>query len=135
MGLVGARRHSVAFPHFRYKPKSYYESNPELKACLDQIRSGVFSAEAPTRFHDLVDSLLEHGDRFCLLADYASYIATQDRVSQEFLDKKAWARKCVLNIAAGGFFSSDRAIAEYARDIWNAKPVPVVRPPPREPAA
>jgi starch phosphorylase len=110
---------------------SFYERNAELKQCLDQIRGGLFSPDTPTRFHDLVDSLLKHGDRFCLLADYEAYIAMQDRVNTEFLDKRAWARKCVLNIAAGGFFSSDRAIAEYAKDIWGAKAVPVIRATPR----
>lgn len=110
-----------------YDPVSYYESNAELKEVIDKIRDGYFSTDAPDRFHNLINSLLVHGDRFCLLADYQAYIDMQDRISAEYRDKALWARKCILNVAAGGFFSSDRTIKQYASDIWGATPVPLRR--------
>jgi starch phosphorylase len=108
-----------------YKPREYYEKNPNLKQVIDQISNGTFSNGDLELFKPLVDSLLVYGDRFCLLADYDSYIKTQLEVEQCFLDQRAWARKCLLNIASGGFFSSDRTIEQYATEIWKVKPVPV----------
>jgi len=108
-----------------YNPMDYYDKIPPLKRVLSQIREGHFSKDDPTRFHDLVDSLLVHGDRFCLLADYEAYVAAQAQVSKEFSDKELWFKKCLLNVAAGGFFSSDRTIKDYAKNIWNAEPCPV----------
>ena len=63
------------------------------------------------------------GDHYLLLADYASYIAAQDRVDALYRNADEWARRAVLNIAAMGVFSSDRTIAEYARDIWKTTPM------------
>jgi starch phosphorylase len=85
-----------------YDPVKFYEGNAELKRTLDQIKNGYFSPDVPDRFQTLVDSLLVHGDRFCLLADYEAYIACQDRISAEFTDKRKWAQKCIINTASGG---------------------------------
>jgi len=106
-----------------YNPYYYYESNPELKRVLDQISGGFFSPENPDLFKPVTDSLLSHGDNYMLLADYDSYIKCQEQVNRTFMDKKKWARMSILNAANMGKFSSDRTIAEYARDIWNVKPV------------
>ncbi len=111
--------------HSGYNPYYYYETNPELKRVIDQIDSGFFSPESPDLFKPISDSLLKHGDNYLLLADYDSYIKSQDEVSRTFKDKKKWARMSILNAANMGKFSSDRTIAEYARDIWNVKPVPI----------
>jgi len=109
-----------------YDAKQAYEEGPsELRQCIEQIADGHFSPDDPKRFTDLVDTLLVHGDRYKLFVDYEDYIRTQDRVSQDFQDKRAWARKTVLNIAAGGFFSSDRTIRDYAENIWGAEPCSV----------
>jgi starch phosphorylase len=67
-----------------------------------------------------------------LLADYESYIKCQERVSELFKDPIAWTKKCILNIAASGKFSSDRTIAEYARDIWGVSPILAPLPHPHE---
>eukprot|EP01147_Barroeca_monosierra_P003068 gene3068-5845_t len=108
-----------------YKPKQYYESNCELKKALDMIRNGYFSPDTKDRFHDLVDSLIEYGDRFCLLKDYEDYIRVQDQINIDFRDPVAWAKRCILNVASGGFFSSDRTITQYTKHIWRAFPVNV----------
>jgi starch phosphorylase len=92
---------------------------------LDSIASGAFSAEEPARYRDLVDSLLWGGDHYLLLADYEDYVATQARVDALYRDPAAWARKAILNVASSGKFSSDRTIAEYAKDIWSATPCPI----------
>ena len=106
-----------------YNPKAYYNGNVELKRVLDMIADGFFSPGAPELFTPLTDSLLNLGDNYMLLADYASYIACQEEVSALFQNKDEWARRAILNTAGMGKFSSDRTIEEYARDIWGIKPV------------
>ncbi len=106
-----------------YKPMDYYYGNNELHRVLDQLRSGYFSPRQPDLFKPITDALLFQGDTYLLLADYASYVETQDRVAETFRDQDAWARMSILNTARMGKFSTDRTIAEYAREIWNVKPV------------
>lgn len=107
-----------------YKPWTYYESNPELKAAVDLIHSGHFSPKNPGLFHPLVDALLLH-DHFMLLADYQSYIECQDSVAQVYRDADIWTRKSILNVARIGYFSSDRSIREYSERIWKVQPEPI----------
>ncbi|MEY4907148.1 MAG: glycogen/starch/alpha-glucan family phosphorylase [Pseudomonadota bacterium] len=111
-----------------YDPRTYYETDGELRATLDAIRNGVFSPAEPARFQAIFDALVNWGDHYLLLADYADYIATQDRVDTLYRNAEAWSRKAVLNIAGMGAFSSDRTIAEYAHDIWHSKPVVLDKP-------
>ena len=106
-----------------YQPRDIYESNPELKQALDQIRDGFFSPSEPGRFQSVYDTLVNHGDRYLLLADYASYIAAQDQVDTLYRQPLRWNRTAVHNVARMGNFSSDRAIAEYAKEIWNIVPL------------
>lgn len=108
-----------------YQPLRLYEGNPQLKAVLDAIGSGAFSPDEPQRYRSLVDSLLWGGDHYLLLADFASYAATQTRVDTLFRDRDAWARKAIANVAGMGSFSSDRTIREYAQTVWN---LPTTRP-------
>jgi starch phosphorylase len=106
-----------------YQPRQIVEENAELKQVLEQIRDGAFSPDDKARFHGIYDALVTWGDHYLLLADYASYIATQEEVDQLYRQPDAWTRKAILNVAGMGTFSSDRAIAEYAAQIWNAQPV------------
>jgi len=106
-----------------YNPREYYSGNPELKRVLDMIAGGFFSPGAPELFTPLTDSLLNLGDHYLLLADYASYIACQKEVGELFKNRREWARRAVLNTAGMGKFSSDRTIGEYARQIWGITPV------------
>ncbi|OFV91440.1 MAG: glycogen phosphorylase [Acidobacteria bacterium RIFCSPLOWO2_02_FULL_64_15] len=116
-GEVAARRAAG------YNPWDIYHSNEELRRVLDMIASGYFSSDAPDRFRPILDVLTTHGDFFLLLADYASYVACQERVDALYRDPDEWARRAILNIAGMGRFSSDRAVLEYARNIWNVTPV------------
>ena len=106
-----------------YHPRDIYAANAELKQVLDQIAAGVFSPDQPGRFHPIVQSLLDHGDHYLLLADYAPYVATQDRVDALYADPDAWTAMTIRNIAAMGPFSSDRTIREYADNIWGVRPL------------
>ena len=87
-----------------------------------RLLRGALSPEDPSLFRGLVDQLLHH-DEYLLLADYADYIACQDRVSQAYLDVSTWTKKSIENVARIGTFSSDRTIQHYATDIWGVKPV------------
>ncbi len=101
-----------------YQPLRIYEENPRIKAVLDAIRSGAFSEDEPGRYRELVDALLWGGDHYRLLADFDSYVAAQARVDALYRDRDAWARKAIANVAGMGFFSADRTIREYAREVW-----------------
>ncbi len=104
-----------------YNPRDYYNSNPELKEVLDMIASGYFSVEEPQRYQNIVDNLLNN-DQYLLLADYASYVETQDKVDSLYQNRDEWVRKAILNVANMAKFSSDRAIGDYAKNIWNVSP-------------
>ena len=106
-----------------YNPWDYYHANAELKQALDMIASGYFSPEQADRFQSIVNNLTHGGDHYLLLADYASYVAAQERVEALYRDRKQWMRSAILNVAGMGKFSSDRAISEYAQKIWGAIPV------------
>ncbi|HUJ18455.1 MAG TPA: glycogen/starch/alpha-glucan phosphorylase [Nitrospirota bacterium] len=106
-----------------YNPWDVYNANAELRQALDMINSGYFSADAPARFRPIFDALTGYGDHYLLLADYASYVACQEHVDALYRDTEAWMEKAILNVAGMGRFSSDRSITEYARDIWDVKPV------------
>ena len=105
-----------------YRPRDHYENEPELRAVIDLIANGFFSPEQPKLFQPLIDSLL-NVDHYLLLADFASYVTAQQRVSDTYKDPEKWSKMAILNVARLGKFSSDRSIREYAEQIWNAKPV------------
>lgn len=101
-----------------YRPSEIYESNPELKGAIDTIRNGVFSGGDGSLFSPLVDSLLQH-DPYFVLADYASYVSCQEKVSAAYSAPDDWTRMSILNVARMGYFSSDRSIREYCEKVWN----------------
>jgi glycogen phosphorylase len=106
-----------------YQPMHYYQSNPALKEALDQINGGYFSPGDKMRYHDIYNGLLHYGDHYLLLADYADYVAAQDRVDALYLTPAEWQRKAILNVAGMGPFSADRTIRDYAADTWKL-PIP-----------
>nr|MBP6484201.1 glycogen/starch/alpha-glucan phosphorylase [Rhodoferax sp.] len=105
-----------------YDSHTVLNGNPALQAVLDAIACGAFSPDEPTRYQELVDSLLCHKDRYFLLADHASYCAAQLRVDALYRRPDDWTRCAVANVAGMGVFSSDHTIAQYARGIWNVAP-------------
>lgn len=110
-----------------YNPKEIYQQNPDLKKVLDMIDSGFFCLEEPDLFKPIVNNLLTT-DYFCVLADFASYVSCQRKVSKTYADQELWTKKSIYNTANMGKFSADRAVMEYAQDIWHAHPVDVPLP-------
>ena len=106
-----------------YQPWTWYEGDDELRRAVDAIAAGRFTPGDPGALRPLVDDLLGH-DEFLVLADYRSYIDAQDGVDAAWADRDEWARRSILNTARCGFFSSDRAINDYLRQIWRAAPFP-----------
>jgi starch phosphorylase len=104
-----------------YNPRDYVDSHPELKQVLDMIANGYFSVEEPGRYQNVVDNLL-YNDQYLLLADYAAYIETQDKVGKLYQNRDEWMRMAILNVANMAKFSSDRAIGDYAKNIWHVSP-------------
>ncbi|HEX9022502.1 MAG TPA: glycogen/starch/alpha-glucan phosphorylase [Geobacteraceae bacterium] len=104
-----------------YNPREYYERVPALRKALDQIAEGVFSPGNADLFKPIIDGLLNQGDRYMVLADFASYVACQEEAATLYRDRDEWTRRTILNTAAMGKFSSDRTVAEYAMDIWGVK--------------
>ena len=110
-----------------YNPRVSYQNNPELREVLSMINTGYFNRDKPHLYNDLYNSLVFE-DKYMLLEDFASYVECQQRVIKTWQDPEKWTRMSILNTAASGKFSSDRTIAEYARDIWKLKPVTVELP-------
>lgn len=106
-----------------YSPRKYFEEDAELQQVLTQIATGVFSPHEPERYRNIFDSLVNLGDHYQLLADYRSYVDTQDKVDALYQQPEEWQRRAAMNIANMGYFSSDRTIQEYADEIWNISPV------------
>ena len=101
-----------------YNPWDPYHELPALKQAIDMIGDGFFSSGDQTIFQPLLDSIFGQRDRFMLMADYAEYVACQDRVAGVYLDPTAWVRKSIINVARAGRFSSDQTVLRYARKIW-----------------
>ena len=92
--------------------------SPELWETDNLIKSGHFSHGNKEMFEHLVNNLLKH-DPFCVFADFSDYLDAQDRVSSAWKDKDRWNKMSLLNTARSGFFSSDRSIRDYCKNIWN----------------
>ncbi len=123
MFLFGMRTEDVAAKRPGYVSKEYYAKDPEIKDALDMIKSNVFSLLEPGLFDPILRNLLDYNDYYMLLADMADYRRAQGEVDKAYRDQKRWNRMSLINIARSGFFSSDRAVMEYAKNIWHVVPV------------
>jgi starch phosphorylase len=124
--LFGLTAQQVAESQGWYNPYWHYENDPETRAALDLVLSDELSpGDEPGVFAPLRETLLTGGDRYMHLADLTSYLDADRRLLDLYADPQGWTRKTILNIAGSGKFSSDRTIAEYAAEIWGAKPCPV----------
>ena len=125
--LFGLNAQQVAASRGWYRPQWHYDNEPEVRAALDAINSDAFNAHEPGIFRPIFDALIPNGDYYMHLADLQSYLSADQRVIETYQDQEAWTRMAILNVAASGHFSSDRAITEYAREIWNVTPCPVAQ--------
>ncbi len=105
-----------------YNPRDYYEADDDLKAVVDWLGSNYFTPNERGVLNPLKHSLLEGGDPFMVLADFADYVRCQEKVDEAYRDKRRWAKMAILNTARVGKFSSDRTIQQYAEDIWKIEP-------------
>jgi starch phosphorylase len=122
--LFGLTAQQVADSRGWYNPWWHYNNEPETRAALDLIFSDYFSRNEPGVFEPLRQTLLVGGDHYMHLADLTSYLNADQELRDLYANPDAWARKAILNIANSGKFSSDRTIAQYASEIWNAQPCP-----------
>jgi starch phosphorylase len=123
--LFGLAADQVAGSRGWYNPDWHYQNEPETRAALDMIFSDYFSRSEPGTFEPLRKTLLTGGDHYMHLADLTAYLKADQSLTQMYAAPDAWTRMAILNVAASGKFSTDRTIAEYAADIWDAKPCPV----------
>jgi glycogen phosphorylase len=107
-----------------YDPWHRYHQDRRIKRVLDSLAANTFSPGEADIFVPIRRSLLDEGDHYLHLADFCSYLATQEVISKTFLDPAKWSSKAILNVARMSKFSSDRTIKEYAHDIWNVQPIP-----------
>jgi starch phosphorylase len=104
-----------------YNPRELYNADPMIRRIIDSLGSNRFCPDEPGLFRWIVDELLDRGDRYFHLADLPSYIEVSRRAEKDYQSPPTWAAKAILNVARTGYFSSDRTVSEYAREIWNIR--------------
>jgi starch phosphorylase len=127
--LFGLDAQQVADNRGWYRPQWHYDHDPEVRVALDAINSDAFSNGEPGMFRPIFDALMTNGDYYMHLADLHAYLAADQRIVETYQLHDEWTRMAILNVAASGQFSSDRAIAQYAAEIWNTKPCRVSQTP------
>jgi starch phosphorylase len=123
--LFGLTAAQVAEGRAWYNPRWHYEHDAEIRAALDMISSDSFCHREPGVFAPLRDALLNGGDYYMHLADLRAYLDADAKMLELYGNPGAWAQAALINIAAAGKFSSDRAVGEYAQEIWHALPCPI----------
>ncbi len=123
--LFGLTAEEVAQRQPHHDPWAVYEGNPAVRRALDSIAGGAFSPEARDLYRPVFDWLTRDRDTYMLMADIDAYVEAQERVDALWRDSQAWIRQVILNIARVGHFSSDRAVREYAEEVWHLHPTPI----------
>jgi starch phosphorylase len=116
--LFGLKAEEVDAMRGHYDPHSLIENDADLKDVMNLLESGHFNLFEPDIFNDIISSIRSPHDPWLTLADFRSYIDCQERVAESYRDRENWIRKSILNTASSGYFSTDRTIKEYNRDIW-----------------
>ncbi len=124
--IFGCRSQDMAATKAYYNPQWQYENIPGIKKALDRLVDGTFDDAGTGMFHDLYNGILygtnwQPGDPYYVLGDFDDYRKTRDRLYTDYKDEMKWAQMCWINICNSGKFSSDRTIAEYAKEIWDVK--------------
>ncbi|MDR3674236.1 MAG: glycogen/starch/alpha-glucan phosphorylase [Acidobacteriota bacterium] len=120
--IFGMKSEEVEQRRSSYNPRDVYNSDEEIRQAFNLIEKDFFSLLEPGIFKPIIQSLLDGGDHYMLLADLRDYIQTQERVDAAYRDVERWDRMAILNVARAGKFSSDRTIKEYASEIWHLEP-------------
>ena len=123
--IFGLRVEDIESIKHNYDPKGYYRENSSIKRVIDTLINGTLDDGKTGYFEDLYNALLEERDQYYVLADFDSFKKTQEKVFEDYKDKKKWAQKCFANLYCSGKFSSDRTIKQYVDEIWNIKSAPI----------
>ena len=105
-----------------YHAWDYYNNDFRIKKVVDSLTDGTF-ASSREEFKLIFDELMSHNDEYYLLADFDSYVKAQEKINALYQDRENWAKMCIMNIAMSGYFSSDRTIEDYVKDIWHLERV------------
>ena len=120
--LFGLTEEEIQSQRATYNPRSLYENNNYIKRILNAINSNMFCEKDYLLLFKPIFEELVNRDYFFVLADLASFDETIKKAEADFQDKKKWAKKAIINVANMGYFTSDRAVEEYAKNIWHIKP-------------
>ena len=102
-----------------YSPWDMYNSDSRIKAIMDSLFDGEWTSYRADKFRLIFDEIMNNNDQYYILKDLPSYIEAQEKAAKLYQDKEGWAKMCLINIASSGFFSSDRTIESYVKDIWH----------------
>ena len=123
--IFGATVEQINAARDSYYPRGIYDTNPGLHRAIDTLVDGTVPTDDDQRelYHALLDGASWHrADHYFLLMDYASYLEAKLRANKDYADRMAFGRKCLVNVASGAKFSSDRTIRQYANEIWHIEP-------------
>ena len=123
--LFGLNAEQVEAARDGYDPQTLIANDPDLKEVIALIRSGYFNQFEPGLFQPILAAIESPGDPWLTAADFASFVAAQQRVAEAYQDTAHWTRMSILNSAASGRFSTDRTIQDYNSAIWQLEPVVV----------
>ncbi|NME82985.1 glycogen/starch/alpha-glucan phosphorylase [Clostridium sp. SM-530-WT-3G] len=123
--IFGLRVEDIERINHSYDPKGLYLQNPSIKRVVDTLINGTLDDGGTGYFEDLYNALIGEIDQYYVLADFDAFKQAEEKVFEDYKDKKKWAQKCLVNLANAGTFSSDRTIRQYADEIWDIKPVSV----------
>lgn len=123
--IFGLRVEDIERINHSYDPKGLYLQNPSIKRVVDTLINGTLDDGGTGYFEDLYNALIGERDQYYVLADFDAFKQAEEKVFEDYKDKKKWAQKCLVNLANAGIFSSDRTIRQYADEIWDIKPVSV----------
>ena len=122
--IFGLTVDEIEAMRYSYNARWYYDNDERIRNVMNSFIDGTWS-DVHDDFRIIFDELLMKNDEFYVLADFDAYVKAQDEIEKRYLDREAWAKSCLINIAKSGYFSSDRTIDEYAKQIWNIKPLKI----------
>ncbi|MBR3228309.1 MAG: glycogen/starch/alpha-glucan phosphorylase, partial [Erysipelotrichaceae bacterium] len=101
-----------------YRPYEYYLNDPLIKEVIDSLTDGTFS-EDKKAFENISNEFLLRNDEYMILADFEAYREAHDRIFKIYQDRYRFAKMCLVNVAKSAYYSSDRTVNDYVRDIWH----------------
>jgi len=106
-----------------YNPFDLYNNDKNIRRVLDSLFLGPWCENIPNRFRSIFDEIMNHNDEYFILLDFNSYLKECEKIDKYYLEKDKWLKSCLINIAKSGYFTSDRTIEEYNKDIWHLEKI------------